>query len=77
MYSPVKNRDVQSQPKNPKKTEHTKGLSFGSSAIFSSTRPAAFRPPLTKGLALSGGQPLSEIFSKKIKLFKLSEMKML
>jgi hypothetical protein len=38
-----------------KKAELTKGSSFGSSAIFYYyLRPAAFRPLLTKGLALSG-----------------------
>jgi hypothetical protein len=36
------------------KAELTKGLSFGSSAIFDLIRPAAFRALLTKGLALSG-----------------------
>jgi len=36
-----------------KKTELTTGSSFGSSAI-SFKRPAAFRPLLTEGLALSG-----------------------
>jgi hypothetical protein len=34
-----------------KKAEPTKGISFGSSAIFPSQRPAAFRPVLTAGLA--------------------------
>jgi hypothetical protein len=35
------------------KAGHTKVYSFGSPAVFSS-RPVAFRPFLTKGLALSG-----------------------
>jgi hypothetical protein len=38
-----------------KKPNFAKGSSFGSSAIFF-LRPAAFRPLLTKGLALSGKQ---------------------
>ena len=37
-----------------KRSRTTLDLSFGSSAIFSLQRPAAFRPLLTKGLALSG-----------------------
>jgi hypothetical protein len=37
-----------------KKTELTKASFFGSSAILSPVRPAAFCPHLTKGLALSG-----------------------
>jgi len=36
-----------------KKAEITKGSSFGNSAVFLK-RPAAFRPLLAKGLALSG-----------------------
>jgi len=37
----------------PKKSRTSEGSSFGSSAIFFS-RPAAFRPLFTEGLALSG-----------------------
>lgn len=37
-----------------KKAELTAGSFFGSSAIFDFIRPAAFRPILTGGLALSG-----------------------
>jgi hypothetical protein len=36
-----------------KKAEPTQGCSFGSSAVFIFVRPAAFRPFLTEGLALS------------------------
>jgi len=40
-------------PQN-KKAELTFGAPFGSSAFFSLKRPAAFRPLLTKSMALSG-----------------------
>ena len=39
-----------------KKPNCLKFASFGSSAVFEKPRPVAFRPPLTKGLALSGLQ---------------------
>jgi len=39
-------------PQN-KKAELTKGSTFGSSAVLSLVGPAAFRPLLSKGLALS------------------------
>jgi hypothetical protein len=56
-----------------RKAELPEDLSFGSSAIFALKRPAAFLPPLTKGLALSGfdlyfefsvlGRPLKGTFN--------------
>jgi hypothetical protein len=55
---------VETPASSNKKAEHTKGVSFGSSAV-SPEDPAAFRAPLTMGLALSGIE-MSSLFRHNV-----------
>jgi hypothetical protein len=57
-----------------KRPNFPSGSSFGSSAIFYSIRPAAFRPLLMEGLALSG-EPVQLLFfiSEKVEFVNRKE----